>query len=104
MGILQNFLDKWRAKKEKANELEEDYSIQKKLIERHKNANERELERYQEEDRQEAIQNALRRYRQRASNELWSGAPVLKGNKKLYSDNSLMRGRNFNKMRSCFLR
>ena len=104
MGLLQNFLDRWKLKKAKEKEISEDYDINKRVLEKHKNANERELERYMEEDRQAMIQKRLELYRKRKTNEMWQGAPVLKGNKKLYSDNTLMKGRKFNTMGSCFLR
>ena len=70
MGILKNFLNHYREKKEKIKEYEDNDKITTRLEQKKKNANERELERYMEEDRQRAIQNALVRYRKRRTDEI----------------------------------
>ncbi len=71
MGLLQEAIQRMKDKKQKFKDADEDFKIQHKLEERRKNANERELERYQEEGRQKQIQEALSFYRKQKSSEMW---------------------------------
>lgn len=91
MGLLKKVLEKYKQRKEKFKEMESDLHLQKVLNQRQKNANERELEAYYEDERQRAIKTQLERFRRNASNEMWKGNILKNGNKKLYNDNSLMR-------------
>lgn len=60
---LQELLGKLFGKNEKFKEMQENIRFQKILEQRQKNANERELERFQEEARQEAIKEKLNQFR-----------------------------------------
>jgi len=57
--ILNKIKEKSQNRKEKIRELDENVRVQRLVMERQKSANERELERYGEEDREERIKNAL---------------------------------------------
>jgi len=62
MGI-RDFLDKMKNKKSKYKEFEEDQKIQEKYVERKKSSNERELERFMHEEREENIKKELAEFR-----------------------------------------
>ena len=57
---------------------EKELKIQKTLETRQKNSNERELERFMEEERQEHIKQQLEMYRKKKQKELWSGGNMMK--------------------------
>ena len=63
MGIIQDIIAKYRAKKEHEKELVGEMRLQHKLTERQKDANERELERYHEEARKAAVESELKEWR-----------------------------------------
>ncbi len=68
---LQGLLGRMFGRNEKFKEMQEDVRFQKVIVERQKNANERELEKFQEEERQETIKKRLiqfRKMRQEESN------------------------------------
>lgn len=71
MGLLKNIIDKMKAKKAKESELDEDMKIQHRVIERQKDANERELERYYDDERKKKIAKQLKMFRSKKSYELW---------------------------------
>jgi len=64
-------------KKRKFKELEEDFIMQKKLEERQKSANERELERFISEDREEKIKERLNQFRKKRTHDSWTGSKIL---------------------------
>ena len=68
---LQGLLGRVFGRNEKFKEMQEDVRFQKVIGERQKNANERELEKFEEEDRQESIKKRLiqlRKMRQMEAN------------------------------------
>lgn len=71
--MLKEILEKFRARKEAMNQIDEDYTINKKLEQRRKNSNERELERYFEEQRQKQIALTLQRIRKKRNEIAWKG-------------------------------
>ena len=81
--MLKNLLEKLKAKSSREKEAMEDVYLQKKIQERQKNANERELERYYEEARQKAIANRLSQLRKRQTKEVWT-SNMFTGNKNLF--------------------
>ena len=83
--MLRNLLEKLRAKSAREKEAMEDIHLQKKVLERQKNANERELERYQEEYRQKRIANQLSRLRKQKTREIMT-TNNFTGNKYLFKD------------------
>ena len=57
--------------------MEDNYNFEHKILEKKKNANERELERYLEDKRQKRIQNQLSSFRKQKQNELWRNNAML---------------------------
>lgn len=80
--MIKELLEKYRRKKELQEEMENEDRISNKLIERKKNSNERELERYMEEERQKRINNQLKMFRKKRNDEYWRGSKILDNNKK----------------------
>ena len=85
MGKIRELLEKLRMKSQREKEAMEDIHLQKKVLERQKNANEREYERYVEEARQKAIANRLAKIRKQKSRELMTSNNFT-GNKYLFKD------------------
>ena len=77
MGLIQDLIAKYRGRGEKERGYEEDYRIQKKLSEKQLSSNERELNRFTEEERQKRINIALEHYRKRKLREWWVGHQVI---------------------------
>lgn len=71
--MLKQLLNKFRERKEAMNNLDEDYRINKTLEQRRKSANERELERHFEEQRQKQIALTLQQIRKRQNEVAWRG-------------------------------
>ena len=104
MGIKE-ILHKLREKKE----LRERYSMERRIAERYEekkiSANERELIRFKEAERQARIKKALEYYRKKENQEIFTGRSsnpafipyVVKDNKELYSHGSLFKSRKFSK-------
>ena len=84
MGILQRFLDSRKATKQKYEDVEEDIKITHKLQEKAKNANEREYERYIEEERQKMIEKELHKFREAKQKEIWH-KNVISGDKNMFN-------------------
>jgi hypothetical protein len=76
MGI-RDFLDRLRNKKQKYKEYAEDMKVQEQYAERRKSANERELERYQNEAREHAIKVELEKWRKSKHKEDMYGHQIL---------------------------
>ena len=73
MGLLQEYLRKLRERKESKKDFEFQRNVEDDFETRKKNSNERELERFYEEDRQKLIKKALNIRRKEMTNEIWSG-------------------------------
>lgn len=71
--MLKEILEKFRARKEAMNNIDEDYRINKTLEQRRKSANERELERHFEEQRQKQIALSLQQIRKKRNEVAWKG-------------------------------
>jgi len=102
---LEGLLGRLFGKNEKFKEMQEDARFQKLLEQRQKNANERELERFEEEDRQEAIKEKLNQFRKMRRTEankstvlksdfniLDNSNPILK-QKNIFSMEKIQRGK-----------
>ena len=76
MGI-RDFLARLREKKGKYKEFEEDMKVQETYLERKKSANERELERFQHDEREKVIKQHLEKYRDEAKEEAEFGHQIL---------------------------
>jgi hypothetical protein len=82
-------------KNKKFHELEEDFLLRKKLEERQKSANERELERYMKEQREDSIKKQLETFRKRKQDELWHNNFLLKKDKSiLRTDRPILKEKN----------
>ena len=87
--VMRKFL----GKDERLAEMQKEQRAQHKLVERSKNSNERELERFQEEARQEQIKKDLADFRQQKQDDLWRGPTILdspnifKGHKSILTEN-----------------
>lgn len=71
--MLREFLNRFRERKAVMNNLDDDYRINKTLEQRRKSANERELERYMEEERQKQITLQLQQIRKAKNEKAWRG-------------------------------
>lgn len=71
--MLKELLNRFRERKAIMNNLDEDYRINKTLEQRRKNSNERELERYMEEERQKQISLQLQKIRKMKTEKAWKG-------------------------------
>ncbi len=72
MGLLQNIIKSYKEKHAKEKEYQDEVDIQRKVIEKSKDANERELERYYEEERKKEIIRQLQAFRKKRSSEMWT--------------------------------
>lgn len=76
MGI-KDIIHKLLAKKDKYGEIAEEQRFMERLSEKKLSANERELMRYQKEDHDVAVKNALERYRKRDKKKLFHSKTAL---------------------------
>jgi len=103
---LEGLLGRIFGKNEKFKEMQEDARFQKLLAERQKNANERELEKFEEEERQKAIKEKLGQFRKMRRTEankstilksdfniLDNPNPIL-GQKNIFSMDKIQHGKN----------
>lgn len=100
MGLLKDFIAKFKQKSEREKALEDEIRIQHRVGEKMKSANERELEGYMKENREKMIKHKLEKVRTQKSREMWK-ASLLKNNARCYIDNSLMKSKK-NFLRSNF--
>ena len=90
MGILQKYLDSLRERKAKIKEVQESIDIPARVMERKKNANEREYERYLEEERQRHIEKELERFRAKKQHEIFH-TNVVTGDKNLFNGKNIFK-------------
>jgi hypothetical protein len=100
MGMLQEMIARFKQKSEKQKAYEEDLSIQRRVEEKSKSANERELESYMKENRENKIKLQVERIRRQKMNNIYK-ATLMKNNPRCYIDNSLMKDKK-NFLRSGF--
>jgi len=92
MGLLQNAIRKWKDQKESQKDYERDVLMRQKFAARQLSSNERELMRFQKEDRAKEVKKALEKRRNVMQNNIWSGregnplfAPnIIAGQKELF--------------------
>ncbi len=77
MGLLKDFIDKWKERKAKSNELEDNVRIQERVMAKRKSANERELDGYLEEQRQARIKAEVEKFREQKKHEHWNSPTAL---------------------------
>lgn len=78
MGLIQNIIQRAKAKKARFNDAQDEYEIQKKVSDRQLSANERELRSYMEDNRKRMIDRQLEFERKRRLREWWNGNQILK--------------------------
>lgn len=92
--IIANWNDKRNEKKKRFREMEEEFLMQKRLEEKQKSANERELERFIKERREQRIKNDLERFRKQKKEEFWHGHQILsKGSPILMNERPILKER-----------
>ena len=77
MGI-RDFIERWKSKKEKFKEFEEEQKMIEKFQEKRKSANERELERFMKEEREDNIKKELEEFRAKRQAQAQYGNQILK--------------------------
>lgn len=75
--MVSSIIERLKSRKQKLRELSEDESVRTKLANMKKNANERELEKYYEEERQKQIKRELDIFRKKRQDEFWHGRNIL---------------------------
>ena len=75
MGI-KDVLSKMLKKDERLKQLQQEMKIRKMAEDRLKNSNERELEKYMEEERQKSIKKNLEEFRKARQEETWHGQNI----------------------------
>jgi len=85
MGLLKNLLKKSSENrsefKEKLKQVQEDRKVENLVLEREKSSNERELESYIEEEREQEIKDQLEKIHKKKNQEIWKSDKTLIGNK-----------------------
>jgi hypothetical protein len=74
---ITDLLRKFMARKHRFKEMQEEHTLQKKLEQRQKNSNERELERYFEEERQRRMKIQLDNIHKKQRDEFWHDDSIL---------------------------
>lgn len=105
MGLIQDAIRKWRNKKAEKEDYEREQRIMEGYEQRKLSADERELIRWEEQERQKRIKAALKSFRERENEEVWSGKKgnpvftpnVIAGQKELFKgdENLFMKKSNF---------
>ncbi len=90
MGLIGNLLQKLKEKRERKKQFEEEQRLIENFEIRKLNSNERELLKFQEEERQKKIKEALENFRKKRQQEIWSG----KIGNPLYTDNVIKGQKN----------
>ena len=100
---LREILQKFTAKKEKLKEYQEDRRVQQIAVEREKNSNERELERFMEERRQANIKLKLDEFRKQKQEEMWKANLFKEEHKILDAGNPILKQKNLFALKSNML-
>lgn len=97
MGILKKYVERLKERKQRYKDMQDEISFQEKIAMKKKNANERELETYLEEERQKNIQEQLKMFRKKKQDEMFH-TNCFSGNKNLFNGNNVFaNGGGFNK-------
>ena len=93
MGI-KDLIANIKRKREHYQEIDNDFQFNKKVHEKEKSSNERELERYYEEERQELIKQQLQIHRKKDQDEFWHGHSILKNNPNQMQNSGILKQKN----------
>ena len=94
--IIRKFTEKKEISKQKLKEAEEEIRINRIITERQKSSNERELDRYMKERREEQIKKTLEGIRKKETHDSWSGKNSLMNTKMnmLKDDRPILKEKN----------
>ena len=100
MGLIQDYIRRLREKKAQREGFESEQHMVEGFEQKKLTANERELMRYQEEERQKRIKFMLERKRKQENNRVWRGQQanpvytknVIAGHKKLFGETNMFAG------------
>ena len=98
MGLIQEWLHKLKEKKREREDFERQSRMQEGYHERKKSANERLLERYQEEARQRKIKEIVEKIKKQEERKVWSG----RMNNAIYAKNVIRNHKNIFKGKCIF--
>ena len=99
--IISGILERQKAKKEKFKEMEEDYLLRKKLEDRMKSSNERELEKYLKDQREKQIKIKVDKIHKQQNHNMWHGNQILKSDYNiLHDDKPILKQQNIFKGKS----
>ena len=77
MGLIQDYLRSRKERKERYKDMEDESRFSEQIQERKLSAEERELNRFVEEERQVRVKELLNKYRKKRHNEIWHGGTAL---------------------------
>jgi hypothetical protein len=97
MGILKNIIAKLRARKDDKSAYARERYIEEDYEERKKDSDERELERFYEEDRKRLIKRLLAERKRKQKEDMWSGRignpinaqNIMTGNRNLFTADNM---------------
>ena len=85
MGILRKFIEDYKLKKQIEKDFENQIRAERRVQEKMKDANERELERYMEDMRKARIEKQLKQFRSQKQSSMWK-ANSFRNNKNLFKN------------------
>ena len=91
MGLLRNFIENYKQKREQEKAFENEIRMQKRVADKMKDANERELERYYAEMHKKKVAQQLEKFRKQRAKEIWT-ANSFRNNKNLFKNKSFKLG------------
>lgn len=91
MDVIRRMANKKSERSEKFKQMEEDYRLNKMLVDRQKSSNERELETIMKKKREENIKRQLDSIRKQETKEMWRNSSVLKSSNLLKEDKKICR-------------
>jgi hypothetical protein len=90
MDVIRRMANKKSERSEKFKQMEEDYRLNKMLMDRQKSSNERELEGYMKKKREENIKRQLDMIHKKQTSDAWSNHSILKSSNILKEDKKIM--------------
>ena len=90
--MIKEFLEKIKDRKQMQKEIETEHHVMKKIQQRAKSANERELEKFMEEKRQKIIEAKVKAMRKEKLSEFWKSNAMQKQPRILDNNEKLISG------------
>jgi len=91
MDVIRRMANKKSERSEKFKQMEEDYRLNKMLMDRQKSSNERELESIMKKKREDNIKKQLNAIHKQQTKDTWSDHSILKSSNILKEDKKIMR-------------